>query len=138
MQLATAKHYDRETAREAARREAHDQQARRYRGVSFGGMGPSPYVPRTERDLIAAAEASAAREAALIESAQGKAVAEATSLRKKAYLLAQYADAVVAALTRADGSAVRSVERLDALLTDIKGDVGLMWCAAIDADMAVA
>lgn len=43
MQPAIAKHYDRETAREAARREAHDQQTRRHRGVSFGGMAPSPW-----------------------------------------------------------------------------------------------
>lgn len=136
MQAAVAKHYDRETAREAARREAHAQQARRYSGVSHGGLGPSPFVPRTERDLIAAATAAAEREAAHLASAHGQAMAQAASIKQRAYLLAQYADGIVSSLNRGDGSARQAVERFDALLADIKSDVGLLWCAAQDADLA--
>ena len=137
MQPAIAKHYDRETAREAARREAHDQQTRRHRGVSFGGMAPSPYVPRTERDLIAAAEASAAREAAQLESAHGQAMGAAAGIRQRAFLAAQYAEGIVAALNRGDGSAAKAVEQFTALIVDIKSDTGLLWVAAHDADMAL-
>lgn len=145
MQLATAKdpaalapYIARQRARDANERRIHSEQAARHRGVSYGGMAPEPFVPRSERNLIAAAEASAAREAAWLESAQGKAVADAVAVRRKALLLAQYADATVSALNRQDGSAVRAVERFEALLSDIKGDAGLMWVLADDADRAVS
>lgn len=138
MQLATARHYAQAVQRDALERRIHAEQARRHSGVCISGMAPEPFVPKTERDLIASAEASAAREAAWLESAQGKAIADAVAVRRKAFLLAQYADDTVSALNRQDGSAARAVERFEALLSDIKGDAGLLWCAASDADAALA
>lgn len=135
---ALARHYDSAVQRDALERRIAAEQARRHSGVCISGMAPEPFVPKTERDLIASAEASAAREAAWLESAQGKAIADAVAVRRKACLLAQYADATVSALNRQDGSAVRAVERFEALLSDIKGDAGLLWCAASDADAALA
>jgi len=138
MQLATARHYAQAVQWDANEARIHAEQARRHSGVCISGMAPEPFVPKTERDLIASAEASAAREAAWLESAQGKAIADAVAVRRKALLLAQYADATVSALNRQDGSAARAVERFEALLSDIKGDAGLLWCAASDADAALA
>lgn len=112
MQLATAKHLDRQRARRDAFAAENLTRSARNRGVSYGGL-ETPLLPiPTERDMVAAAAASAQREAEYKASPAGalqEAICAArTALREALMQL----EAVDTARMREDGSIGRAADRL--------------------------
>lgn len=126
-----AKHLAREVARDSVERALHDREARRHRGVSIAGLSPFDFTPVGSRDLLAAAEASAQREAAHVASAKGVAQEAARQLRTKAFLLAQYAEKIERTLS-SDNDPKSLIDTFTALAREIVGDAPDVWLAAHD------
>lgn len=112
--------------RQQARRDTiiaeNERRAQRNRGVAWSGMDLEPLPVPSERDMIAAAEASAARAEAWKESAEGQAISAAIALRKRCVDLHSLAERVNAALSRQDGSAIKASEQFQRECVDIRAD----------------
>lgn len=124
----TAKHLAREVARDSVERALHDREARRHRGVSIAGV--APFQPRAERDLIAAATASAQREAAHNASPAGELLDEICAARTTLRLALMELEAVDRARDRDDGSIGKAADRF------VKA-TRLALPAALDLSLAV-
>lgn len=116
-------------------RSHHGKEAARHRSVNFGGMAPEPFVEPSPGRLIAAAEASLARENEIKASSAFKASRAAIALRKtvESALLMQ-ATRIERACSRDDGSAIKEIDEFRALLDELKLSAADAWNLAWDAE----
>lgn len=64
--------YQAELQRERGRRGAHERDASRYSGVCYGGYRPAEFVPRTGREMLAAAREQIALRKVYVCSPRGR------------------------------------------------------------------
>lgn len=90
--------------------------AARNRGVSYAGL-TAPLMPvPTARDMVAAAEASAARAAAFAASADGQALAAIGECERMVRAIHAQLDRVRSARSRADGSLADAASEFTAMV----------------------
>jgi hypothetical protein len=65
-----------------AQRAAHEAEARSYRGVTFGGWSPGPFVEKTPGQLIAEQRADDARRASFNRSPRGRFLAHLRTIEQ--------------------------------------------------------